>query len=357
VPIENYIVPVLHILIGVGNALVNAVFEFVDERIERLPEQLIVARNNINTAEINLDDAEVDYNDWLQNDGITLSECMIEKSNIIQQLKGRNEDGSLVIRAGDEKRHLNARKTELNGTIKRLQACKKEKLQRVEGLKRILRAMNDARREVEKDLGKISRPIWEQIEEGCFVKLGIERPYYHGGKYNGKATIKLLSDAQKVIDAVKDFILTKVPEATRCSDDEVIKQMNVFVDFFTVFDSIFSNSRTPVGHLSELKEEETNKGIALGLKMWRDLDMSVSPKLHVLEDHLYSQLSLFKGLGDYSEDFVEQAHQVGMREEARTFAMKDRNRIAEIHCRNEHKRSLPAVKNIQAAVAEKSSRK
>jgi hypothetical protein len=87
--------------------------------------------------------------------------------------------------------------------------------------------------------------------------------------------------------------------------------------------------------LSEAKEEETYKGIALALKMWRDFDMSVLPKLHVLEDHLYSQLSLFKGLGDYSEDFVEQAHQVGTREEARTFAMKDRNCIAEIHCQND----------------------
>jgi hypothetical protein len=50
VPIQNYIVPVLHILIGVGNAVVNAIYEFVDEHIERLLKQLIVARNNINTA-------------------------------------------------------------------------------------------------------------------------------------------------------------------------------------------------------------------------------------------------------------------------------------------------------------------
>jgi len=109
--------------------------------------------------------------------------------------------------------------------------------------------------------------------------------------------------------------------------------------------------------LSEAKEEETRKGISMGLKMWQDLGMSVSPKLHVLEDHLLSQLSLFKGLGDYNEDFVEQAHQVGIHGEARTFALKDRKRVAEIHCRNEHKRTLPAIKNIQAAVAEKSSRK
>jgi hypothetical protein len=96
-PIENFIVPVHHFLIGVRNSLVNAVFEFVDECIEGLPEQLVVAHNNINTAEINLEDAEADYNDWLQNDGTTLSECLIEKSNIVQWLKGQNGEGSLLI--------------------------------------------------------------------------------------------------------------------------------------------------------------------------------------------------------------------------------------------------------------------
>jgi hypothetical protein len=53
-----------------------------------------------------------------------------------------------------------------------------------------------------------------------------------------------------------------------------------------------------VSYLSEVKEEETCIGIALALKMWQDLDMSVTPKLYVLENHLYSQLSLFQGLGD-----------------------------------------------------------
>jgi len=154
VPIEKYIVPVLHSLIGVGNALVNAVFEFVDERIERLPEELIISRNNMNMAKINLEDTTEDYNNWLQNDGILLTECMIEKSNIIQQLKTHNEDGSFVI-SGVEKRNMNARKTELNTTAKQLQILKKKKSQRVEGLKRILRAMNEAAKETEKSIGKV----------------------------------------------------------------------------------------------------------------------------------------------------------------------------------------------------------
>ncbi len=105
--------------------------------MERLPEDIVIARNNINTAEINLDDASKDYEDWLQNDGILLSECQIEKSSIIQQHKARNKDGSFVIQAG-EKRQANGRKAELNVTVKRLQAVKKVKVDRLDGLKKIL---------------------------------------------------------------------------------------------------------------------------------------------------------------------------------------------------------------------------
>ncbi len=78
-----------------GNALVNAVFE-------------IISRNNINTVEINLEDVTEEYNNWLQNDGILLTDCMIEKTNIIQQLKTRNEDGSFVISRA-EKRNMKSR--------------------------------------------------------------------------------------------------------------------------------------------------------------------------------------------------------------------------------------------------------
>ncbi len=70
------------------------------------------------------------------------------------------------------------------------------------------------------------------------------------------------------MDEVKSFILMKVPEATRCPDHEVIRQINSSFAFFTVFDSILSNSWTPVGFLEDDKEEKTCKGLAQGLKMW-----------------------------------------------------------------------------------------
>lgn len=77
----------------------------------------------------------------------------------------------------------------------------------------------------------------------------------------------------------------------------------------------------------------------------------------MLEDHFLPQLSRFKGLGDYSEDFVEQAHQIGIREESRTSAIRDRDRVAQLHCKFEHRRSLPAVQDKQLMVQSNASRK
>jgi hypothetical protein len=71
--------------------------------------------------------------------------------------------------------------------------------------------MKETRKEVEKYLGTRRKPNWEEIEEGHFKKSGIEHPYYLRGKYKAKAIVKLLNLAEKMLDAAKNFVLTKVP--------------------------------------------------------------------------------------------------------------------------------------------------
>ena len=52
------------------------------------------------------------------------------------------------------------------------------------------------------------------------------------------------------------------------------------------------------------------------------------PKVHAIEDHLLWQMSLFAGIGDFIEDFIEQAHQIGRTEDNRTRNMRDRRLAA-----------------------------
>jgi hypothetical protein len=153
-----------------------------------------------------------------------------------------------------------------------------------------------------------------------------------------------LNSADEVMQEVKRHRIEHVAAENRRPDLEVEEVASMFSNVFLVFDSVFSLARMPVGLLTPEKEEKATQSLSTAMKLWRELDLPHTPKIHVLEDHFLFQLSSYKGLGDYSEDFVEQAHQIGIREESRTLAIRDRSCAAELHCKREHKRSLPRYK-------------
>ncbi len=59
------------------------------------------------------------------------------------------------------------------------------------------------------------------------------------------------------------------------------------------------------------KTEKLKGFLDTALKCWRRLNMSITPKLHLLEDHLFDILQHVKMLEYYNEEFVERAHQKG----------------------------------------------
>ena len=65
---------------------------------------------------------------------------------------------------------------------------------------------------------------------------------------------------------------------------------------------------------------------------WRELRLSTNMlKIHGIEDHLVNQMRKFNGIGCFIEDFIEQAHQFGMKDEKRTANMRDRKKAAYSH--------------------------
>jgi hypothetical protein len=97
----------------------------------------------------------------------------------------------------------------------------------------------------------------------------------------------------------------------------------------------------------------------MAMKLWRGLELPITLKYHVLEGHFFPKLSRFKGLGDYSEDFVEQAHQRGVREESRMLAIWDGNRVAELqwNIKNEQKLLLQSARKKSLSEMEEDATK
>jgi hypothetical protein len=78
------------------------------------------------------------------------------------------------------------------------------------------------------------------------------------------------------------------------------------------------------------------------MRKWRDLRLSTKlPKYHLFE-HWLEQIVKYRGIGDFAEDFIEQAHQFGMKDEKRTANMRDRVRTAISHSKWEYAQVLSA---------------
>ena len=108
------------------------------------------------------------------------------------------------------------------------------------------------------------------------------------------------------------------------------------MELCTLFDGLFSKARTHSGEATNEICDLTERYVTVVIVKWRDLRLSTDMlKIHGIEDHLVKQMRDFNGFGYFLEDFVEQAHQFGMRDEKRTANMTDRNRKYNSHSSNE----------------------
>jgi len=165
---------------------------------------------------------------------------------------------------------------------------------------------------------------------------------------------------------MKDFcnyIIEKIPENERASNTEVQEITSKYSKILLVFDKIFSTARSSTGSLSDDDIALLVTFLQQAMVLWQKLQLSVTPKVHVLEDHLVEQLLKeehgvsLRGIGEFTEDFVEQAHQFGFRDEGRTRGLKDHAAKARSHSNWEHRALNPSVQLKHQEVTNITSRK
>ena len=139
---------------------------------------------------------------------------------------------------------------------------------------------------------------------------------------------------------------------------DVNDMIEQYVELCTLFDGLFSKARTPSGEATEEICDLTERYVTAVMVKWRDLRLSTDMlNIHGIEDHLVKQMRDFNGIGCFLEDFVEQAHQFGMRDEKRTANMPDRKRKYNSHSSNEVASLNAEVIAHKEVVSNKSKRK
>jgi hypothetical protein len=321
--------------------------------VEQLPPEVIAIRNMIYTADINFTETSNEMDEWLERSGINLTDIQVEKKQLSVALAEKKErDGKLlhVINNAITRKQMNEQVKSLGRQIRMLQQEKKEILDKKTKSGKELSAIKKESKIALEKIGRIDYPISDKFEEQIIrIKHQITRPYYHGGEYNGKAVQKLMTCAASIMKDCCDFIISEVPHQERVPDDEVIDWTKKYGDIILLFDKIFSLARSPTGSLSDGEIELLRTKISTAMRAWRKLDFSITPKCHALEDHLLEQLlkvengKILRGIGEFTEDFVEQSHQFGFKEEGRTRGLKDHAAKAVSHSNWEERGLNPAV--------------
>ena len=86
-----------------------------------------------------------------------------------------------------------------------------------------------------------------------------------------------------------------------------------------MFDSLFSLSRTLTGKITSEIIDKLEIVIDKTMTCWPNLRLSTKMvKIHGIEDHLLDQIKDYGGIGDFIEDFIEQAHEFGMLDEKKS---------------------------------------
>ena len=90
----------------------------------------------------------------------------------------------------------------------------------------------------------IRKDISITSEQLIFIqKYGIERPTYHGGKYDGTGLRKLWLSSYDVFKDISKYILENVNEKERCSNEEVIQMSDLFGRGFILLDMVLRKIR------------------------------------------------------------------------------------------------------------------
>ena len=352
---SQYVFPILHTEIGLGNSLLKSFFKWVDYRVEQVSEEEIGLRNELATATREYDNYMMtDWEEWLMNGAVELADIEMEKNTYVMMEKERWEGSREFRYTVEERAALREHKKECNLLIKDLKVRKKVCVDRVNELKSRMSAIKSLLKPMVRGRGKMA-PLRQELE-AAMASFGIERPVYHGGELEGTKIIILLQKIRPLFNEFKEIILGVDNRAA--NDEEVNKVISYYINLGYLLDGVFSLARTESGKLDEEIILKLKRMIKAVLKMWRSMMLSMkAPKIHGLEDHLIDSMEMWGGIGCFVEDFVEQAHQTGVKDEKRTKGMRNNFDKAKAHNTWEARSNDMDVEEAKIKMRAKTSRK
>ena len=346
IPVENILVPPLHNTELFVNTPIKSFLLFIHHRIEKLPQELIDAREEHVDLCLQKESAESELSS-IQG---SIKHQKAERT----ALRPPKRNG--VVRFKDDDHRLDFEDIErlLAQSQTRKQAC----LKRLASLRLNIReaARKVTTIETKKEYGALSQEVRQRIEQMLQDVYQIIRSAYHGGDFEGNHCRKFLRRANEVMDSIQ-VLLLEIPQTDRdADDDEIRRYCRGYKRLFQYMDLLVHYIQQPFGTLSDDDMANVRKLVGCLDRLWRRLFKNVPLKTHGW-GHLVVDLERFRGLKHHQESKIEVAHQVGRKIDLLFRAVNDIEKKIDSSLSHQHTMAKPEVQLLQGKVAASQARK
>ena len=159
--------------------------------------------------------------------------------------------------------------------------------------------------------GKPEASILTEVEQ-LLESFKISSAAYHGGEFNGVCCRRLVANAKVITDEVRGILFRKKDES--CETDEIQSKIDALEALLGLIDAAFAYLN--IDHPTEDEKKKARESVDALSHYWRSVGLSVTLKAHVMEKHV-SEFNDKWGIGEKEESFIEQGHQIGVRDNRR----------------------------------------
>jgi hypothetical protein len=164
--------------------------------------------------------------------------------------------------------------------------------------------------------------------------------------------------ASSAIFAEIDVFLRGIDHETRLAEDtEITLFIGKVQGLMASLDIVCSVLRLPYGTPAEADYDKLDQALIQVDKIWKEFDLSYTPKYHGLDTHAAAQMKRIGGFGDMLEDDLEKSHQDCDRFGQRVARLKSAPLKAAAFSHHERTINDPKVQATRAAVIARTTRK
>lgn len=327
VDICDWVFPTLHVKLGLGNNLINEIYQFNTNYTEIESKQLQQLRTQIEDTEKMQTKSVTELDDLRSQlkqltDKISILTKNEKEINRIRQLKSpqhiKKNEGKLV-------NLLNAQKELLKGNKdgKKTMELDKEKLEQdIAFHVSLFKKYKENIKSLKDKLGDMitkrhHRPVEAEINK-ILQKYSISRHVYHGNVFTGAHIKKFLYNHETILAKIKEKLLDKTlrrplqsDEENKALDDNIIQLFDTLTILFERMDYIFYYYLSRQKQCTSKEIIDVKNVIQQFTKVWRKYfgnKKNITPKLHLLEVHAVDFLAKYGSLGEVSEEATERTH-------------------------------------------------